>query len=104
MRSLLSTATEAASVRLQPSGSLAQFSTTRYRCSPEPRIAGMCFSPSDILLAGVLQRPVRRTRGICAWHVSSRLAPDVLRRDDPLAQRQAHQFDVGGDTELGADL
>ena len=30
-------------------------------------------------------------------------APDVLRRDDALAQRQPHKFDVGPDAELGAD-
>ena len=47
----------------------------------------------------MLQRPVRSTRGICAWHVSSRLAPHILRRDDPLAQRQAHQLDVGADAD-----
>ena len=35
-------------------------------------MADMCFSPSDICWPGVLQRPVRSTRGICAWHVSFR--------------------------------
>src|SRR5260370_42603728 len=85
MWSLLSTATEATSVRSHPAGSFAQFSTTRYRCSPEPRMVDIWFSQvSDSCLA--------------------RLAPDILRRDDALAKRHAHQLDVGSDAELGADL
>src|SRR6202043_24882 len=56
MRSLLSTATEATSVRFHPSGSFAQFSTTRYRCSPEPRMVGMLVSPICFFCHGLIER------------------------------------------------
>src|SRR6202035_3564911 len=75
-------------------------------------MVGMCFSPLMLFLLArsVAEDRMKREGFSSPLPLSdifemafSGLALDILRCDDALAKRKAHQLDVGGNAQFGAD-